>query len=82
MKKNSRPAEGTEEAFYQLCLSLSTATLRLVGDLLRGHLKQIRSRWRKLPPGKSAAIVLAVLRYDQRLCDMAAANRPPVYSRP
>ncbi|MFH9224393.1 hypothetical protein [Streptomyces lydicus] len=26
----------------------STATLTFLGDLLRGHLKKIRSRWRKL----------------------------------
>jgi hypothetical protein len=45
-----------------------------VGDVLRGHLKKIRSRWRKLPPGKIATIVLAVLRHDQRLCDMAGGS--------
>jgi hypothetical protein len=54
--------------------ALSTATLTFLGDLLRGHLKKIRSQWRKLPPGKIAAIVLAVLRHDQRLADMAGGN--------
>jgi hypothetical protein len=40
-----------------------------------GHLKKIRSRWRTLPAGKIAAIVLAVLRHDQRLAVMAGGNR-------
>ncbi|GAX58640.1 hypothetical protein SO3561_10215 [Streptomyces olivochromogenes] len=34
----------------------------------------IRSRWRILPPGKIAVIVLAVLRHDQRRADMAGGN--------
>ncbi|MDJ0346463.1 hypothetical protein QMK19_33450 [Streptomyces sp. H10-C2] len=46
----------------------------LVCDLIRGHLKKIGSRWPKLPPGKIALIVLAVLRHDQRLSDMAGGN--------
>ncbi|MGW0546683.1 hypothetical protein [Streptomyces altiplanensis] len=56
-------------------LQLSTATLAFLGDLLPGHVKKIRSRWRKLPPGQIATIVLAVLRHDQRLADMAGRNR-------
>lgn len=74
MRKNTSPAGGTEEVGYQSSLRLSTAALTLVADLLRGHLKKIRSRWRKLPPGKIATIVLAVLRHDQRLLDMAGGN--------
>ncbi|MEU5084261.1 MULTISPECIES: hypothetical protein [Streptomyces] len=42
--------------------------------LLRRHLKAIRSRWRILPPGKIAVIVLAVLRHNQRLADLAGGN--------
>ncbi|MEU5719125.1 hypothetical protein AB0G71_25825 [Streptomyces sp. NPDC020403] len=53
---------------------LSSATLDLVAGLVRGHLKKIRSRWRKLPPGRIALIVLAVLRHDQRLSDIAGGN--------
>ncbi|MGW2825741.1 transposase family protein [Streptomyces sp. NPDC001443] len=34
----------------------------------------IRSRWRILPPGRIAVIVLAVPRHDQRLADMAGGN--------
>jgi hypothetical protein len=38
---------------YQCALPLSRQTLTFVADLLRGHLKKIGSRWRKLPPGRS-----------------------------
>lgn len=75
MSNNSSPARDTETVVYQSSLTLSTATLTLIGDLLRGHLKKIGSRWRKLPPGQIATIVLAVLRHDQRLADMAGGNR-------
>ncbi|MFF4349063.1 transposase family protein [Streptomyces sp. NPDC001530] len=74
MSKKTSPAGGTETVVYQSSLQLSTATLTFLGDLLRGHLKKIRSRWRKLPAGKIATIVLAVLRHDQRLADMAGGN--------
>ncbi|QUW84487.1 transposase [Streptomyces mirabilis] len=74
MPKKTSPAGGTETVVYQSSLQLSTATLTFLGDLLRGHLKKIRSRWRKLPAGKTATIVLAVLRHDQRLADMAGGN--------
>lgn len=74
MRKNTSPAEGTEGLVYQCRLPLSSATLDLVAGLVRGHLKKIRSRWRKLPPGRIALIVLAVLRHDQRLSDMAGGN--------
>ncbi|MFJ8547021.1 transposase family protein [Streptomyces sp. NPDC093586] len=50
------------------------AHLNRLAKLLRRHLKAIRSRWRILPPGKIAVIVLAVLRHDQRLADMAGGN--------
>lgn len=68
------PAEDTYELVYQCRLSLSRQTIVLVADLLRAHLKAIGSRWRKLPPGKIALVVLAVLRHDQRLADMAGGN--------
>ncbi|TJZ90382.1 transposase family protein [Actinacidiphila oryziradicis] len=74
MKTTSEPAEGTEAVVYQCQLPLSTSTIRMVADLIRGHLKAIGSRWRKLPPGRQAVIVLAVMRHDQRLCDMAGGN--------
>lgn len=74
VRMNNRPAEGLEGLVYQCRLPLSSATLELVASLIRGHQKKIRSRWRKLPPGRIALIVLAVLRHDQRLSDMAGGN--------
>ncbi|MFI2207418.1 transposase family protein [Streptomyces sp. NPDC020192] len=74
MRKNTSPAEGTDGLVYQCRLPLSSATLDLVSGLVRGHLKKIRSRWRKLPPGRIALIALAVLRHDQRLSDLAGGN--------
>ena len=38
------------------------------------HLKKTSSRWRKLPPGKITLIVLATLRHDHRMADMAGGN--------
>lgn len=75
MSNKTSPAGGTETVVYHSSLQLSTATLTFLGDLLRRHLRKIRSRWRKLPPGQIATIVLAVLRHDQRLADMAGGNR-------
>ncbi|MEV7084398.1 hypothetical protein AB0O07_00605 [Streptomyces sp. NPDC093085] len=59
---------------YRCRLALSTRTVNHLADLLRRHLKVIRSRWRILPPGKIVVIFLAVLRHDQRLADMAGGN--------
>jgi DDE superfamily endonuclease len=69
----SEPAEGTP-LVYQCALPLSRQTLTFVADLLRARLKKIGSRWRKLPPGKIALIVLAALRHDHRLADLAGGN--------
>jgi hypothetical protein len=68
-----QPTEGTP-LIYQCALPLSRQTLTFVADLLRAHLNKIGSRWRKLPPGKIALIVLATLRHDHRLADMAGGN--------
>ena len=73
MRTTIEPAEGTP-LVYQCALPLSRQTLAFVADLLRSHLKKIGSRWRKLPPGKIALIVLATLRHDHRLADMAGGN--------
>ncbi|MEU6895532.1 transposase family protein [Streptomyces sp. NPDC046557] len=74
MTNTKELAEGTCPLVYQCRLPLSTRTVNHLADLLRRHLKAIRSRWRILPPGKIAVIVLAVLRHDQRLADMASGN--------
>jgi hypothetical protein len=68
------PAGDHVELVYQCRLSLSTATLRFLTGLLRAHLKRIKSRWRVLPSGRIAVIVLAALRHDQRLADLAGGN--------
>ena len=73
MTTTIKPAEGTP-LVCQCALPLSRQTLTFIADLLRGHLKKIGSRWRKLPPGKIALIVLATLRHDHRLAGMAGGN--------
>ncbi|NUK85929.1 transposase family protein [Streptomyces lunaelactis] len=74
MTKTKEHAGDTVSLVYQCRLPLSTHTLNYLSDLLRRHLKAIRSRWRALPPGRIAVIVLAVLRHDQRLADVAGGN--------
>ncbi|MFE2945215.1 hypothetical protein ACFXKG_40255 [Streptomyces sp. NPDC059255] len=74
MTKAEEPADKSCALTYQCRLPLSTRTVSHLAGLLRRHLKVIRSRWRILPPGRIAVIVLAVLRHDQRLADMAGGN--------
>lgn len=74
MKKNNPRAEGPDDLVYTARLPLSTSTLNYLADLIRGHLKKIGSRWRALPAGRIAGIVLAVLRCDQRPGDLADGN--------
>ncbi|MEU1458674.1 transposase family protein [Streptomyces avermitilis] len=74
MKKNNSHAEGPDGLVYTSRLPLSSATLNYLAGLIRSHLKKIRSRWRALPAGKIAGIVLAVLRCDQRPGDLAGGN--------
>ncbi|MFH9353992.1 transposase family protein [Kitasatospora sp. NPDC017646] len=45
-----------------------------MAGLIRAHRKKIRSRWRKLDAGRIAVIVLAHLRNDERLADLAGGN--------
>lgn len=72
--KTHRPAEGTRNAVYQVRLPVSKRTVELVAGLIRGRRKQLGTRWRKVTPGTQAIVVLAVLRHDQRLADMAGGN--------
>ncbi len=76
MTNNNAPAEGVS-LVYQCKLNLSTRTLDYLAGLLRSRLKAIRSPWRSLPPGKIAVLVLAMLRHDQRLLDLAGGNGVP-----
>ncbi|MEU1436480.1 hypothetical protein ABZ438_20745 [Streptomyces sp. NPDC005786] len=54
---------------------MSKRTLDLIGDLIRRERIRLGTRWRKVTPGTQALIVLAVLRHDQRLSDMAGGNQ-------
>jgi hypothetical protein len=72
--KNNSSVEGPDGLVCTARLPLSSATLNHLADLIRGHLKRIGSRWRALPAGKVATIVLAVLRCDQRPGDLAGGN--------
>ncbi|BFV56313.1 IS5/IS1182 family transposase [Kitasatospora sp. CMC57] len=76
MTKNNKPAEGVS-LVYQCHLNLSTSTITHLADLLRSHLKTIHSPFRSLPPGRIAVLVLAMLRHDQRLLDLAHGNAVP-----
>jgi hypothetical protein len=74
VKKNNGLADGPDGLVDTARLPLSSATLNYLAGLIRGHLKKIGSRWRALPAGKIAGIVLAVLRCDQRPGDLADGN--------
>lgn len=75
MTKNNLAVEGPDGLVCTARLPLSSATLNYLADLIRGRLKRIGSRWRALPAGKIAGIVLAVLRCDQRPGDLAGGNQ-------
>lgn len=71
MKKNTSPAGGDISLVYSVRLPLSSATVNHVASLIRAHRKKIRSRWRTLNDGRIAVVVLAHLRNDERLADLA-----------
>lgn len=74
MTKTKEYAGDTVSLVYQCRLDLSTSTVTYLADLLRSHLKAIRSPFRSLPPGRIAVLVLAMLRHDQRMLDLAGGN--------
>lgn len=74
MSNNKERAGGAVSLVYQCRLSMSTSTVVHLADLLRTRLKAIRSPFRILPPGRIAVLVLAMLRHDQRLLDLAGGN--------
>ncbi|MFE2611675.1 hypothetical protein ACFXI6_54060 [Streptomyces mirabilis] len=49
MTKNNSSVEGPDGLVCTARLPLSSATLNWLADLIRGHLKNIGSRWRVLP---------------------------------
>jgi hypothetical protein len=58
--------------FYRAALPLSSRTLNYVAGIIRGHLKAIGSRWRKLNLGRQALLVLAYLRKGETFAQLAA----------
>lgn len=74
MNTNPEPAEGTDSVVYQVKLPLSSRVLAFVADLIRARRKALGTRWRKADAGRQALIVLAHLRHDQRLSDLAGGN--------
>jgi hypothetical protein len=57
---------------YPAAVDLSSRTLRFAAGLLREHRRMIGSRWRKLPPGRQALLVLAHLRCGDTYARLAA----------
>jgi hypothetical protein len=74
MTKTLNPVDDAGRAVYRVALPLSTKVIELVVDVIRKRRKAIGSRWRKLPDGRIAVVVLAHLRHDQRLADLAGGN--------
>jgi len=75
VKNNKEQTGDAAYPVYQCALPLSSKTVNYVADLLRKHLKTIRSRWRSRTAGQIAVLVLAVLRHDQCAADLAGGNQ-------
>ena len=75
MKNTNMPAEGADPLVYQCRLPLSTNTVAYVAGLLRTRMIEINSPGRRLPAGRIAVLVLAMLRHDQRALDLAGGNQ-------
>ncbi|WP_371604950.1 transposase family protein (plasmid) [Streptomyces sp. NBC_01220] len=71
MKKNN---ETTGFPVYQCLLPVSRQTVVFCAGLLTRHLRQIKSPFRSRPARKIVTLVLAILRHDQRIFDMAGGN--------
>ncbi len=59
---------------YSASIELSARTLRRVAGLITAHRRSIRSRWRRLNPGRQALLALAYLRCGQVPARLAEAN--------
>ncbi|MFE2758491.1 hypothetical protein [Streptomyces halstedii] len=62
MTSSTATRSGSKLPTSAVCRSTRTVNNH-PADLLRRRLKAIRSRWRMLPPGRIAVIVLAILRH-------------------
>jgi hypothetical protein len=59
--------------FYRAALDLSPSAREFVANLIRGHRRRLGSRWRALPPGRQALLVLVHLRRNETFAGLAAA---------
>jgi hypothetical protein len=59
---------------YRSELPVSVATITWLTSLITAHRVRIGSRWRKVSPWQQAVLVLAMLRKDERLRDLAGPN--------
>lgn len=57
--------------FYRAVLDLSPSARAFVADLIRRHRRCLRSRWRRLAPGRQALLVH--LRRNETFAELAAA---------
>ncbi|MEU5265466.1 IS5/IS1182 family transposase, partial [Amycolatopsis sp. NPDC021455] len=55
-------------------MPVSAATISWLAGLITAHRTKIGSRWRKVTPTQQAVLVLAMLRKDERLLDLAGPN--------
>lgn len=74
MKKNNQTTEGTGFPVYQCALPVSRQTVEFCAGLLTRRLRQIKSPFRSRPAAKIVTLVLAMLRHDQRIFDLAGGN--------
>lgn len=58
--------------FYRAALDLSPSAREFVADLVRRHRAELGSRWRRLPPGRQALLVLVYLRRNETFARLAA----------
>lgn len=60
---------------YQSGLPVSVATISWLTSVISAHRVRIGSRWRKVSAWQQAVLVLAMLRKDERLLDLAGPNQ-------
>ncbi|TDD92943.1 transposase family protein [Actinomadura darangshiensis] len=58
--------------FYRAALDLSPSARGFVAGLVRRHRTELGSRWRRLPPGRQALLVLVYLRRNETFARLAA----------
>lgn len=56
---------------YPSGMTVSSRALKLLADLLRGHRRERGTRWRKLPAGRQALLVVAHLRKNDTYAELA-----------